>query len=545
VGITQRWFAPEADREGWRNVSLPSAWESAAGAEGYDGWAWYTRMIVLADTLRPLSLHFAGVDDDAVVWVNGVRLADHAGYSEPFTVDLSGHLKPGENLLTVLVNDHGGPGGIVGPVTLVESAHLGRVLRGPYADRRARKSAPWVRDAVIYSVYLRSFSREGTFEGLRERIPALKEMGVTVVWLLPIHPIGVVKRKGTLGSPYSVQDYYGVNPEFGTLEEFRALVRSVHAEGMHLILDLVANHTAWDSRLLEEHPEWFSHDTSGAIVSPDPLYSDVADLDYTQRGLRQYMIEMMCWWVREIGIDGFRCDVAELVRPVMMLAEGTLPVYHLAAFDLTYAWNTYDMLEPLLRGERPARGVHSALRAEALQFPVGSLRMRFTTNHDKNYWDAPAVEKFGRDGLKLGINLMFALPGVPMIYTGEEVANNRRLSLFEKVEVDWARPRDTGALYRDLALLRERHPALRAGDYQVVPTDDDAVLAFLRVQGSDRIFVAFNFSRQRRMVTLNVPHLAHALLEEHGTGRSLRIGEAGTLRLSLEARASTFLVAVP
>ena len=281
-GIDQRWYAPEADRRLWQAVRLPSAWESLQGLESYDGWGWYARMIVLADSVPPLSLYFAGVDDDAVVWINGLRVTEHAGYSESFSVDVSGVLRPGENTLVVLVNDHEGPGGIVAPVTLVESAHLEDVMRGPYATMPARESAPWVRDAVIYSVYLRSFSPEGTFEGLRQRIPELRRMGVSVLWLLPIHPVGEVKRKGTLGSPYAVRDFYGVNPEFGTLDDFRALLRAAHEEGMHVILDLVANHTAWDNKLLQEHPDWFTRDATGAVVSPSAEYSDVADLDYSQ-----------------------------------------------------------------------------------------------------------------------------------------------------------------------------------------------------------------------------------------------------------------------
>jgi len=558
VGIDQQWYAPGAERNGWTSVRMPSTWESLPGLESHDGWGWYACMIVLGDSIPPLSLHFGGVDDDAVVWVNGIRVAEHAGYSEPFTVDATGSLRPGENLLVVLVNDRGGPGGIYAPVTLVESKHLEKALRGPYARREARQSAPWVRDAVIYCVYLRSFSPEGTFEGLRRRIPELKRMGVSVLWLLPIHPIGQTKRKGPLGSPYSVRDFYGINPELGTMDDFRALVQTVHAEGMHIILDLVANHTAWDSRLIEEHPEWFTRDETGAIIAPNADWYDVADLDYSQQALRRYMIDMMCWWVKEIGVDGYRCDVAELVpldfweearrrldaiRPVMMLSEGTLPEHHLTAFDLTYAWQTYDILQPLLQEERPASSLHEVLRAEELRFPRGSLRLRFTTNHDKNYWDAPAVEKFGRNGVRLGTVLMFTLPGVPLIFTGEEVANNRRLDHHDKVDVDWTRPRSMGELYEHLAIIRARHPALRSGNYQPVPTDDEAVLAFTRTAGDDRVLVAVNFSGQRRSVRLHAPQLATTVLQDSASGRSLRVAADGSLLLVLGPQSSELLPA--
>jgi glycosidase len=176
-----------------------------------------------------------------------------------------------------------------------------------------RQSADWVRNAVIYEVYLRSFSREGTFRGLEKRLPELKDLGVTVIWLMPIHPVGELKRKGHLGSPYAVRDYYAVNPEFGTLEDFRSLVRSVHNTGMHIIIDLVINHTAWDNPLITEHPDWYTHDEKREIVSPNKDWTDVADLDYSRQGLRDYMTGMMVYWVRDIGIDGYRCDVAELL----------------------------------------------------------------------------------------------------------------------------------------------------------------------------------------------------------------------------------------
>jgi glycosidase len=558
-GVAQRWYAPGADRSQWTTVRLPSTWESLPGLHDADGWGWYARLIVMPDSIPPTSLHFAGVDDDAEVWINGTKVASHTGHSEPFSVDASAALHPGENLLVVLVNDHGGPGGIPKPVTLVETAHLDEVLRGPYADRQARESAPWVRDAVIYCVYLRSFSPEGTFEGLRRRLPELKRMGVTVLWLLPIHPIGELKRKGTLGSPYSVRDFYGINPELGTMDEFRSLVAAVHAEGMHLILDLVANHTSWDNPLLAQHPDWYTRDAAGEVVSPSPKWYDVADLDYSNPALRRYMMEMMSWWVEEVGVDGFRCDVAELVpldfweaarrrldaiRPVMMLAEGTLPEHHLEAFDLSYAWNIYDILPSLLRGERPASSVHEALRWEERTFPHGSLRLRFATNHDKNYWDAPAVERYGRDGLRLASVLVFTLPGVPLIFTGEEVANDRRLDHHDKVDVDWTRPRWMGELITALAGLRRRHEALRSGDYRSVPADNDEVLAFSREANDDRVLVVLNFSREPCTVTLRAPHLAGVLLEEEG-GRSLRVGEDGGLSLSLGGRSHAILAARP
>ncbi len=521
VGLQENWFADTADHAAWKPEPVPEYWESYPGLADYDGWGWFTRAVDLPRIPGPMSLYFAGVDDDAVVWVNGTEVGGHSGYSEPFSLDLPPVLHEGTNTIVVLVKDNGGGGGIYRPITLMETASLPELLKGPLYGTPALQSADWVREAVIYSVYVRSFSPEGTFAGLERRLPELKKLGATVLWLLPIHPIGVKNRKGTLGSPYSVRDYYGINPEFGTLADFKRLLASVHREGMKLIIDLVANHTSWDSWLLVHHPEWFTHDAAGKIVSPNADWTDVADLDYAKPGLRQYMIDMMVWWVRDIGVDGFRCDVAELVptdfweeararlnriKPVMMLSEGSLPEHHRKAFDLTYSWNIYDALDVLLSGKRPVALLDQILRTEELQFPTGALRMRFTTNHDKNAWDAPAVEKFGLEGLRLATVLVNTLPGVPMIYTGEEIPNGQRLSLFEKVSVDWSAPHRMEGLERTLFGLRKQHRALSRGQMIRVPSDSAAsVYAFFRIAGSDRLLTVLNFSPEPVSAKLEIP----------------------------------------
>ena len=291
-----------------------------------------------------------------------------------------------------------------------------------YSALHARASANWVKHAVIYEVYLRSFSKEGTLKALEGRIPELKQLGVTVLWVMPIHPTGIINRKGSLGSPYSVRDYYAVNPEFGTLDDVKSLVHTVHQQGLKMIIDLVANHTAWDNPMLMKHPEWYTHNASGKIIPPNPDWTDVADLNYDNPELRTYMIAMMKYWVQDIGIDGFRCDVAELVptdfwetaekelesiKPVLMLSEGSLPEHHLKAFDITYSWNVYDVFDKVLGGSTPATIFHDLLKTESHQFPKGSLRMRFNTNHDKNAYDGSAVEKFSPQGAKATAVLSF------------------------------------------------------------------------------------------------------------------------------------------
>ena len=343
----------------------------------------------------------------------------------------------------------------------------------------ARYSEDWIRRGVIYEINTRSFSPAGNFLGVEKRLPELKKLGVTILWIMPIHPVGVLNRKGSLGSQYSVQDYYAINPEFGTIDDFQHLVDSAHKLGFHLIIDLVANHTAWDSRLIKEHPEWFTKDSAGNIVSPNPDWTDVADLDYSQQGLRRYMIEMMKYWVRDIGVDGFRCDVAELVptdfwegartaldsiKPVMMLAEGAYPPHHLKAFDVSYGWNTYQVLAPIIQGKKSVLALDTVLSLEGAAYPQGSLRMRFSSNHDENAWDAPDVKKFGVKGAELAAVLVNTLPGIPLLYNGQEVGNTKKLKLFEKISIDWKDGGEYRKLYATLFDLRKNEPAFSGGE---------------------------------------------------------------------------------
>ncbi len=515
-GMSEEWFSENHNKSTWMEVDVPGYWERYHGMATYDGVGWFARSIELKDVSQPMSIFFGGVDDDADVWINGIKVGSHSGYSEAFNMPIHQALKVGTNEIVIHVNDNSGPGGIYKPVTIVPTSEITQLLRTKYAAMEAKKSADWVNNAVIYEVYLRSFSREGTLKALEARVPELKNLGVTVVWLMPIHPVGKIDRKGTLGSPYSVQDYYAVNPEFGTLDDFKSLVRTLHQQGMKIIIDLVANHTAWDNPMLKEHPEWYTHDASGKIIPPNPDWTDVADLNYDRAELRDYMITMMKYWVKDIGIDGYRCDVAELVstdfweeagaalesiKPVMMLSEGTIPEHHVHAFDLTYSWNVYDVLEKVIQGSTPATIFHDLLKTESYQYPRGALRMRFNTNHDKNAWDGPAIEKFTPQGAKATAVLIFTYPGVPMIYNGEEVGNEKKLSLFEKVDIDWSKNTEFRLLYEQLSSLRKEHSALIEGSYSPVKNSlEHNVLSFMRIKGKDSVFVAINFSPISRKV---------------------------------------------
>lgn len=397
----------------------------------------------------------------------------------------------------------------------------------PYANDVARPSEEWVKKGIIYEVYTRAFSKAGNFAGVEKRLPELKELGITILWIMPIHPLGIEKRKGTLGSPYSVQDYYGINPEFGTLDDFKSLVAAAHKNGMKIVIDLVANHTAWDSKTAKEHPEWFTKDSAGNFIPPVADWSDVIDLNYSNKDLRRYMIEMMKYWVRDIGIDGYRCDVSEMVpvdfwdearaaldsiKPVFMLSEGMYAEHHLKAFDMTYGWNSYHTMADIFAGKKPAFEMDSVLIRESLSYPKGSLRLRFSSNHDENAWDMPDIQKFGDDGAKMAAVLTNTFPGVPLLYNGQEVGSREKLGLFEKHEIDWTKGKEWTDFYTALYAIRKNNSALALGDYQFVKNNaPDKIYSFIRTDGRNTVLVAVNFSDKQQTATLTLPKVFPSL----------------------------------
>lgn len=410
---------------------------------------------------------------------------------------------------------------------LVTFSFLSAQIPTPYAKENARPSEVWVKKGIIYEIYTRAFSPEGNFAGVERRLPELKELGVSILWIMPIHPVGAEKRKGTLGSPYSVQDYYAVNPEFGTTDDFKRLVASTHQHGMKIVIDLVANHTSWDSKMAREHPEWFTRDSAGSMIPPVADWSDVVDLNYDNKDLRRYMIDMLKYWVRDVGIDGFRCDVSEMVpvdfwddaraaldsiKPVFMLSEGMYAEHHLKAFDVTYGWNSYHTMADIFAGKKPAFEMDSVLIRESLSYPKGSLRLRFSSNHDENAWDMPDVIKFGDDGARMAAVLANTFPGVPLLYNGQEVGSKEKLGLFEKHDIDWTAGKSWREFYTALYKIRKYNPALAAGDYQYVKNNDpQKIYSFIRTDGVNTLLIVTNFSDTQKTVTLTLPKIFPSL----------------------------------
>jgi len=373
----------------------------------------------------------------------------------------------------------------------------------------------WSKQAAIYQINTRQFSEAGTFAEVEQALPRIKALGTDIIWLMPVHPIGQVNRKGSLGSPYSVQDYYGVNPEFGTLDDLKSLINAAHAQGMYVILDWVANHTAWDNPLHEAHPEWYERNYRGEFT-PTPWWdwSDIIDLDYSNPELRHYMTEAMVYWVREVGVDGFRADVAgfvpvdfweqvrrelDAVKPVFMLAEWEARDLHRAAFDATYAWSWYQAIYDLVNGQGGIGGLFVYYSWRADSYPREAYRMVGVSNHDINAWEHPPFEAFG-EALDAAVVLSVVGDGMPMIYNGQEAGNQKRLAFFEKDPIQW-REHPMGELYRSLLALKKDNTALWNGQWganmiRVWNSAADSVFAFVRENDEDKVFAVFNFSAE-------------------------------------------------
>jgi alpha-amylase len=379
----------------------------------------------------------------------------------------------------------------------------------------------WAYDAVIYEVNIRQYTEEGTIEAFRKHLPRLKEMGIDILWLMPIHPIGEKKRKGELGSYYAVKDYLAVNSEFGTMEEFKSLVEEIHEMGMYVILDWVANHTGWDNNLFFDHLEWYTKDSTGNVISPVEDWSDVADLNYDEKGLNEYMINALKFWVQECDIDGYRCDVASMVptsfwnkavaeiqkiKPVFMLAEADKPDLLIEAFNMDYNWHLMHVMNQIAKGEMNANHIDTVFSKRFSAYQPDDIFMNFITNHDENSWNGTVFERYG-DGVKTFAALTFTLPGMPLIYSGQEVGLNKALSFFGKDTITWGN-KEYEDFYKNLISLRTNNEALwsaeKGGDFFKIENDvSEIVYSFARVKEGQKVICIFNLSPEKTKVNIN------------------------------------------
>lgn len=398
----------------------------------------------------------------------------------------------------------------------------------PYAPASFEgvKHPDWSRKAIIYQINTRQFSPQGTLKGATQQIPRLKALGVDILWLMPIHPIGEKNRKGSLGSPYSVKDFREVSPELGTKADLKALVDAAHANGMKVILDWVGNHSAWDNVLMTQHPDWYDRDWKGALHStPWWDWTDIVDFDYSKVGLRHYMADAMKMWVRDYGIDGYRADVAGYVppdfwadvrrdltqiKPVWMVAEFNQRDLIMNSFDGTYGWPWAEAVMKISKGEADTGALYGYYSENESAWPTGAQRMIFTSNHDENSWAGTEFERFG-PALNNAFALLFTSEGIPLVYNGQEAGNDRRLKFFEKDPIVW-KDHPNGALIKDWIAFRKAHPALDNAPWggrmmKVENSDATKVFSFVRAKNGDAVFVAQNYSAEPKEVTLaEVPH---------------------------------------
>lgn len=390
-------------------------------------------------------------------------------------------------------------------------------------QRKVRISTPdWAKNATIYEVNVRQFTPEGTFNALQKHLPRLKEMGVDILWLMPINPIGKLNRKGSLGSYYAVQDYMELNPEFGTKQDFKSFVYNAHKQGLKVIVDWVANHTSPDSKWINEgHKEYYTLDSLGNVqptLGTD--WWDVADLSYDNEDLRNEMIKAMKYWVETFRIDGYRCDVADWVpidfwekvrseldaiQPVFMLAEAENPQHHYEAFDMSYGWEFHHILNKIAKGTNNVDSLKAYLSRENNKFPSEAFRMNFTSNHDENSWNGSEKERMGDARFAMAV-LASTFQGMPLVYNGQEAGLEKRLRFFDKDTIDWSNL-ELSKFYEKLLKLHQNNSALWAGKFggkvQILsPETEKNVLIFSRVNGDNKVLVVINMSKKSQKINL-------------------------------------------
>jgi glycosidase len=372
---------------------------------------------------------------------------------------------------------------------------------------------PSKQDAIIYQVNVRSFGENGTLNEVRERLSYIKDLGVNVIYLMPIYPIGQVNMAGVAGSPYSVKDYKAINTNMGSLEDLRALVNEAHSMNMAVILDWVANHTSYDNAWITEHPEWYEHDAQGNIISPPGTgWNDVAQLDYDNKDMRAAMTDAMTYWVYNANIDGFRCDAADLVpqnfwsdaipqvrsvkkQNILMLAEGTRTNHFAAGFDYTFGFAFFDGLKKVYNENKPATSLQDVNAAEyANNYNKAQRIVRYTTNHDVNLSDGTPLQLFkGTKGSMAAFVTAAYMKSVLMIYNAQEIGYNQRIDYFSDNAINWSAPdNDMLAEYKKIIAFRNTSNAIKKGEY--AGYSNTSINAFTMTEGNETVLVLCNMT---------------------------------------------------
>lgn len=387
---------------------------------------------------------------------------------------------------------------------------------GPQQYGTPLSNVPDIDKATIYEVNLRAQSSEGTIQGVISKLTHIKSLGTNVIWLMPIYEQGSVN---SVNSPYSVKNYEKISPEYGTLADLRALTDQAHAMGMAVILDWVANHTAWDHPWISAHPEWYTQNANGQIIIPPGTnWNDVADLNFDQNAMRKAQIDAMKYWVLEANVDGFRCDYADGVpfdfwseaiaalkslpkRDVLMLAEGTRSDHYQAGFDLTYGWNYYTALKNVWNGAATST-LTTTHQLEYGNIPTGKGKIRFTTNHDESAWDASPMSLFnGKNGAIAASVVTIFSGGVPLLYTGQEVGKTGTTPFFSNTTINWAANADMLAAYQKLYAIYNNNSAARSSTVSAYQLSNDLV-CWKKTNGSSSVLILVNVRNSTINATL-------------------------------------------
>ena len=386
----------------------------------------------------------------------------------------------------------------------------------------------WAKGSNIYEVNVRQYTPEGTFRAFAAHLPRLQQMGVEIIWFMPLTAISVLKRLGTLGSYYAASNYTAINPEFGNLNDFKSVVQQAHNLGLKVLIDWVANHTGWDHHWTMEHPEFYKKNTLGEFFDSHG-WEDVIDLDYSNEGLRVEMIKAMSFWINETGIDGFRCDMAHLVpldfwrrarteignikKDLFWLAETEDVVYTLA-FDAVYAWELLHTMEKLYRGESTLEQVNDVLNKYSDRFPADGIHLAFTSNHDENSHSGSEYERMGNAAKAFAVLTATWKNCMPLVYSGQELPNKKRLLFFEKDVIEWTGTCWLHDFYKSLLNLHRNNPALHTATEGNVTTRlqsnvNNNILAYTRQMSNDQVLVILNLSAENSIKA----HIENPLLQ--------------------------------
>jgi glycosidase len=392
------------------------------------------------------------------------------------------------------------------------------VIEKSLGDQSGLEPPAWIHEGPLYEIFVRNFSSPGTFNGVRDQLPYLKDLGIKTIWLMPVHPIGWDKRKGTWGSPYAIRDFYAVDEALGNKADFKDLVEAVHHQDMRIILDLVVNQTAPDHPWSTDHPHFYPGPNPKKKSRLHPDWTDIVELEYDNKELRKAVRNVIRYWVETFDIDGYRCDVAGLVpldfweevsadlqkikKDIFWLAEWESARFHLNAFHATYDWSNYFLLENIFNGKRPAADALTWAIEKEAHFPRNSLPLRFTENHDFER----TRKIFGADSFFPYAVFNFTMYGLPLIYCGQEIGFKEMTPLFEKKTIDWeGKDEKIFHFYQQLISLRKKYPALSSRTIEAIPNNQsDLIISYIKKEGTEKILVVLNLSKKTTEVTLDL-----------------------------------------